>query len=193
MTIAVSAVNNGFTPGRPYNYDMCRTYTVNLSTNQQLGINDPVTLINGLVSPATAGNNPLRAGFGVVVGLLDANGMPLTFSQPTKGPYLTSGQAGQAIVMSDYNMTFNVTYTGSAGNDVVGNLVEVTGVNIPTNSTGISQAAINVASSASTSLLFRVEQLAAQPQFAQSKGISKTMEVAWNRHLYRGGALTGDQ
>lgn len=192
MTIAVSAVNNGFVPARPYHYDMLRTYQVSLSTNQQLGINDPVALINGLISPVTAGNNPLRAGFGAVVGLLDANGKPLTFSQPTKGPYLTSGQAGQAIVLSDPNMTFRANYTTSAGNDVVGNLVEVTGMNIPVSATGFSQAAINVSSSASTSLLFRVESLYADPTLAQSKGISKYMEVAWNRHLNRG-FTGGDQ
>lgn len=192
MTIAVSAVNNGFVPARPYYFDMCRTYQVNLSTNQQLGMNDPVALINGVISPVTAGNNPLRAGFGAVVGLLDANGKPLTFSQPTKGPYLTSGQAGQAIVLSDPNMTFRANYTGSAGNNVVGQLVEVTGMNIPVSATGFSQAAIVAAASASTTLLFRVESLYPDPTLTQSKGISKYMEVAWNRHLNKLG-LAGSQ
>lgn len=186
MTIAVSAVNNGFTPARPYMYDMCRTYTVNLSINQQLGINDPVSLAAGLVVPATAGNNPDLPGFGAVVGLLNAQGRPLTFSQPTMGPFLASGATGQAIVLSDPNMTFLATYTGSAGNDVVGDLVEVTGMNIPVSGTGISQAAICAQSSASTTLNFRIESLAAQPGGGSfNKGLSKTVEVAWNRHVNR--------
>lgn len=192
MTIAVSAVSNGFYPARPYYFDQCRTYTVNLSNNQQLGIGDPVSLAAGLVVPATAGNNPDLAGFGVVVGVLDSNGKPLTFSQPTKGPYLTSGQAGQALVLSDANMTFRANYTGSAGNNVVGQLVEVTGMNIPVSATGISQAAVAAAASASTTLLFRVESLYADPTLSQSKGVSKYMEVAWNRHLNKLG-LAGSQ
>lgn len=186
MTIAVSAVNSGFQPARPYHYDMCRTFTVNLSVNQQLGIGDPVGLAAGLVVPATAGNNPDLPGFGAVVGLLDANGKPLTFSQPTKGPYLTSGQAGMAIIQADPNMTFRANYTGSAGNDVVGDLVEVTGMNIPVSGTGISQAAICAAASASTTLNFRVQSLFPQPFGAGfDKGVSKYMEVAWNRHVDR--------
>lgn len=184
MTIAVSAVNNGFAPARPYQYDMCRTFTVTLSTNQQLGINDPVALANGTVVPATAGNNPDLPGFGAVVGLLDANGRPLTFSQPTKGPYLTSGATGQAIVLSDPNMTFLANYSGSAGNDVVGDLVEVTGMNIPVSGTGISQAGICAQSSASTTLLFRAQSLAGNP-VGNAKGVGRYMEVSWNRHVNR--------
>jgi uncharacterized protein RhaS with RHS repeats len=184
MTIAVSAVNNGFGPARPYMYDQLRTYRVNLSTNQQLGINDPVALANGLVVPATAGNNPDLPGFGVVVGLLDPNGRPLTFSQPVRGPYLTSGAQGQAVVLADPGMTFRVNYTGSAGNDAVGELVEVTGMNIPVSGTGISQAAIAAATSASTTLLFRTMNLAGN-QVANQTGVGRYMEVAWNRHINR--------
>lgn len=184
MTIAVSAVNNGFKPGRPYMYDQCRTFNVSLNVSQQLGIGDPVALANGLVVPATAGNNPDLPGFGVVVGLLQSNGRPLTFSQPTRGPYLTSGMAGQAIVMSDPNMSYLVNYTGSAGNDVVGDLVEVTGMNIPVSGTGISQAAICAQASASTTLLFRVQSLAGNP-VGNDFGVSRNMEVVWNRHINR--------
>jgi hypothetical protein len=194
MTISASAVSNGFVPARPYYYDQCRTYATQLTGTQALAPGDPVTLANGLISPCTAGQNVNQSGYGVVVGLLNSNGRPLIFNQPNSGPILTAGGGnGQAIVLADPNMTFRVNYTGSAGNDVVGNLVEVTGVNTPVTAQGISQAAVCLAASADTSLLFRVISRFPDPTYNQSKGTPRYVEVAWNRHLLRTGASGGDQ
>ncbi len=187
MTISVTAVPNGFSPARPYHFDQLRTYPVTLNANQQLGIGDAVTLADGIVVPVTAGQNPTSPGFGVVVGVLDTNGKPLTFNQPTRGPYLTSGASGQAIIAEDVNLTFNVRYEGSAGNDVVGSLVEVTaGAPQVTNLTGISTMRVQAATSADTSLLFKVLALGTDP-ITGGKGSPKYVEVAWNRHLFRAG------
>lgn len=186
MTIAVSAQRNGFTPTRLYTNDACRTYPVTLSTNQPLAINAAVAMANGTCVPVTAGQSPALAGLGVVVGLLDSNGKPLTFSQPTRGPYLTSGASGFAIVLVDPNMTYRVRYEGSAGNDIVGNLVQVTADNSVVVQTGISQQAIEANSSADTSALFKIVGLYNDP-VQGSKGSDRYVEVQWNRHINRVG------
>lgn len=187
MTIQVSAQRNGFWPTRDFSYDQCRTYPVTLSTNQPLAMYAPVAMANGTVVPATAGQNPDLPGFGVVVGLLDSNKKPLTFNQPTRGPYLTSAASGYAIVLTDPNMTFYTRYEGSAGNDVVGNLVQVTAATSVVVNTGISQAAIEANSSADNSALFRV--MALSPLVGTGgTGTDKYVEVMWNRHVNRLGS-----
>jgi len=191
MTIQVSAQRTGFTPTRVYSNDACRTYPVTLSTNQPLAIGAAVAMNNGTVVPVTAGQNPASPGLGVVVGVLDSNGKPLTFSQPTRGPYLTSGATGFAIVLHDPNMTYRVRFEGSAGNDVVGNLVQVTADNSVNVSTGISQQAIKANSSADNSALFRV--IGKYPDsLTGQNGTDRYVEVQWNRHMNRLGA-SGDQ
>ncbi len=191
MTIQVSAQRNGFTPTRNYTNDACRTYPVTLSSDQPLAIGAAVALANGTAVPATAGQNPALAGLGVVVGVLDSNGKPLTFNQPTRGPYLTSGATGSAIVLVDPNMTYRVRYEGSAGNDIVGNLVQVTAANSVVTQTGISQAAVEANASADTTALFKVVGLFNDP-VQGSKGSDRYVEVMWNRHINRVGT-TVDQ
>lgn len=188
MTIQVSANRNGFTPTRNFGYDQCKTFQVTLSSDQSLGIGAPVAMANGLCVPATAGQNPANAGLGVVVGLLDSNRKPFTFSQPTRGPFLTSGYSGgSAIVLTDPNMTYRVRYEGSAGNDVVGNLVQVSAPQVTTVNTGISTACIEANSSADNSALFRVTNLFNDP-VQGAKGSDRYVEVQWNNHQSRLGA-----
>jgi hypothetical protein len=191
MTIQVSAQRNGFQATRNYSNDACRTYPVTLSTDQPLGINAAVAMANGTVVPVTAGQNPALAGLGVVVGLLDSNKKPLTFSQPTRGPYLTSAQTGFAIVLTDPNMTYRVRYEGSAGNDMVGNLVQVSGANGVTVKTGITTQTIKANVSADNSALFRVVGLYEDP-LTGTKGTERYVEVQFNRHINRIGP-NGDQ
>lgn len=191
MTIQVSAQRTGFQPTRNYSNDACRTYPVTLSTNQPLAIGAAVAMNNGTVVPVTAGQNPTSPGLGVVVGVLDSNRKPLTFSQPVRGPYLTSGATGYAIVLTDPNMTYRVRYEGSAGNDVVGNLVQVTADNGVNVKTGISTQAIKANASADNSALFRVIGMFPDT-LTGNAGSDRYMEVQWNRHQNRLGA-SGDQ
>jgi PPE-repeat protein len=187
MTIAVDAQRAGFVPTRTYAADMVRRYPVTLNSNQALFMYDAVTLINGVAVPVTAGLDPASPLAGVVVGLADSNEKPLTFSQPTRGPFITSGQSGFADVLIDPNMTFKVRYEGSVGNNVVGKNVQVT-AGLGDINAGRSGQGVEVAASASTGLLFKVVNLSPFEQlssFNAGRGTNKFVEVIPNRHFLK--------
>lgn len=114
----VAARNGGKT-------DHLRTYPVFVNANQAyyqnalVGMNSTGQVINvtaSTVSPC----------LGVIVGLTLAPsndvdpGRPLTFNQPTRGAYLTSGQTGFAIVNTDPDAIYVIQYDSTASVGMVG-------------------------------------------------------------------------
>lgn len=85
-----------------------KTFAVSASNNEAYFIGDAVILgTSGKVR--TLKNASTTAPLGVVTSLMGSSGgkpIPLRFSQPTNGPFLTSGTAGFAIVNVDLNQTY---------------------------------------------------------------------------------------
>lgn len=87
-----------------------KTFAVSASSNEAYFIGDAVTLgTTGRVKPLK--NATTSAPLGVISQLFGSSGgkpIPLRFSQPAAGPYLTSGTAGYALVNVDLNQTYVV-------------------------------------------------------------------------------------
>ncbi len=85
-----------------------KTFAVSASTNEAYWLGDAVTLgATGKVKPLK--NATTTAPLGVITALMGSSGgkpIPLRFSLPTNGPYLTSGTAGFAMVNVDLNQTY---------------------------------------------------------------------------------------
>lgn len=114
-----------------------KTFAVSASTNQAFFMNDAVTLkTSGKVAPLKTTTSPL----GVISALMGSSGgkpIPLRFSQPTNGPYLTSGQAGFAVVNIDDKQTYVVAFGGTVNEAIIGGAAKVS-AGAPNTQTGIS-------------------------------------------------------
>lgn len=87
---------------------MQKTFAVSASNNEAYFLGDAVILgTSGKVR--TCKNASTTAPLGVITALMGSSGgkpIPLRFSQPTNGPFLTSGTAGFAMVNVDLNQTY---------------------------------------------------------------------------------------
>lgn len=85
-----------------------KTFAVSATSNDAYFLGDAVTLgTSGKVKLLK--NATTAAPLGVITSLMGSSGgkpIPLRFSQPTNGPYLTSGTAGFALVNVDLNQTY---------------------------------------------------------------------------------------
>jgi hypothetical protein len=132
---------NGFIPtksqGSPY---VTKTFKVVATANNAYYNNDPVKLEGntGLAERVTASSATL---LGVVIASYkdngDGNKRPLTFSQPTNGPFLTSGQAGFVEVITDPRVRYFAAIDTSASAGLIGKFFTVT-AGIPNQRTGQS-------------------------------------------------------
>lgn len=59
-----------------------------------------------------------RGALGVVAAVLDTNGKPLTFSQPTKGPYLDASTGGYVMVYDHPDAVFIANCSASASREM---------------------------------------------------------------------------
>lgn len=86
-----------------------KSFAVSAATNEAYFIGDAVTLgSSGKLRKLKTAAAP-DAGVGIITSLMGSSGgkpIPLRFSQPTNGPYLTSGTAGFAMVNVDLNQTY---------------------------------------------------------------------------------------
>jgi hypothetical protein len=122
--------------GAPY---AIKTFKVVATANNAYYLNDPVKMegATGLAERVTASSATL---LGVVIAAYkDSNGQkrPLTHSQPTNGPYLTSGQAGFVEVVTDPRARFIAAIDTSASAGLVGKYIGVT-AGAPNQRTGLS-------------------------------------------------------
>lgn len=153
-----------------------------------IGIGSAVSLVAGIVVPATAGQDPNQAGFGVVTGVFNSSGRPFT-QQSVK--VIASGQAGQVDVLYDPNAEFVVRCEASIGfGDMLSNVV-LTGGSANSSLPNIIQA-VTLPASASVNDLFKFIRFAEQNDIlgAQNGGLNTAAPAAgagiivrWNRHV----------
>ena len=75
---------------------------------------------------------------GVVKALYDTNGKPLTFSQPTKGPFLDAATSGYAEVYDNPDAVFIANASASATTAMLGHFAGLT-VGVANSAAGISE------------------------------------------------------
>ena len=187
MTIATTAAINGFQPARQFSTDRVMTFPVT-NSGATLAIGDAVAVVDGLATKLALTDSPSSVAWGVVVGLLDANGAPLTFNQPDRGNYLQDGVSGFAQVLIDPLMTYTVRYTGTTSVGIVGDNVRANdaGVTVGTGASGMSVRAL--ASSDAVTTPFKIVGLA-DTLIAGGVGTDVFVEVALNQCWFKAGTL----
>lgn len=158
------------------------------ANNSPIGIGSPVALVGGICVPATAGQDPDQAGFGVVVGVYNSSGRPFT-QQANK--QIVSGAAGQVDVCYDWNAEYIVRCEASIGfGDVLKN-VTLTGASANASLPRTIQA-VTLPASASVNDLFKFIRFAEQNDLAASgsgaigaaPAAGAPIIVRWNRHVF---------
>lgn len=134
-----------------------RVYRVTATGNVTgIFINDPVQLNTSGLGIARVRSTAAATArmLGAVQELFDDNGRPLTFSQPTRGPFLPAGQSGWAAVHDSQMTTFIVQADASAAESLIGQYVTLTAATQGGNTaSGVSNMQVRVAS-ADTSIKF---------------------------------------
>lgn len=165
-----------------------RRFPASAGGNQVIAIGQAVTIVNGIVVPATAGQDPNQAGFGVVMGVFNSSGRPFT-QQATK--YIASGANGLADVCYDPFAEYVVRCETSVGPSNINHNVILTGFSAQANLPTIIQA-VDIPASASVSDAFRIVRLAEQNDLASLGsnpvgGSGNAVIVRWNQHTYKAG------
>lgn len=176
------ANRNGFIPSRQVVTDYVRNVYASCGGNQTISKGDAVAMVNGVIVPCTAGQDPAQYGFGVVLAVYTTANRPLTF-QTTK--YIASGGVGRADVCFDPNMSYIVQCVtsispGSVGKNVV---IDASAAN---SLLGLSGQAVDIPASASVNDLFKIINISPFDELS-GKGTGATanngVEVKWNRHF----------
>lgn len=184
------ATNNarGFVASRHLDGGMIRTrrYRCDGSSNTTpIMIGDPVVLVpaNGTLARLTAatagGPKPV---LGVVRNLYDSNGKPLTFSQPTRGPYLQASTIGYADVYDEPKVTYIVQCDGSATEADIGVNVDVT-AGVGNTAAGLSTYGVILAT-ATTTWPFKVIGVSPFEETIGATGANLDVEVIVNTHVF---------
>lgn len=121
---------NGFIRSRTLSgkRPVLRQFKVNVDTNSAYYAGDPVVLLsNGTVALCTASSSTNFCGVIESLGTISPTGkfQALTFNQPTRGPYLTSGQTGYALVNVDPETCYIVQIDVTASTGIIGNTISV--------------------------------------------------------------------
>lgn len=152
---------NGFTLARRSNTTEQYVYRYPAScgaNSTPIGIGSPVALVAGIVVPATAGQDPDQALFGVVTGVYNSSGRPFTFQS---NKLIVSGAAGMVDVCYDPNAEYVVRCESSVGqSDILKNVV-ITGGSAQAGLPRIVQA-VTLPASASVNDLFKFVRFATQ-------------------------------
>jgi hypothetical protein len=182
----------GFVPIR--NLDggptITKTYRVSAGDNIAYFIGDAVTLGGtGRLKPVRAtANIPV----GVIVGLERVSGgkpAPLTFNQPTRGPFLATAQEGFAKVVVGLEQTYAVAIDKSITEADIGGTAFVS-AGAPNTASGLSGQRLQGAVSAATDGHFQIlglapiELLNTQFQTTASSASPAIVEVKINRSIF---------
>jgi hypothetical protein len=172
-----------------------KTFPVSAVANEAYFIGDPVIMsTTGSVRPLKAGTPLATRPLGVILGLLDQNGKPLTHSMPTRGPYLASAVPGYALVNCDPNQTYCAEFGGNFNdaNRFAGYKVSA---GAPSTLTGLSgygldATAITTADAQFQALGLAPEQLVSNPRSsAAASAASALVEVIIYNHALTGGQI----
>lgn len=190
INLGTSWPRNGFTPVRRDGTleQYTRRYPASCGTgNNPIGIGSAVALVGGVVVPATAGQDPAQAGFGVVVGVYNSSGRPFT-QQANK--MIVSGANGMVDVLYDPNAEFVVRCETSVGaTDILKNVV-LSDTSATAGLTRVSLS-VNLPASASVNDLFKFIRFAEQNDlsgasvggFGAPPAAGGPIIVRWNRHV----------
>jgi hypothetical protein len=173
------ANQRGFVPCRKLGggTSITRTIPVSASTNEAYFLGDAVIAsTTGKVRPLKAGTPLATRPLGVIIGLLDQNGKPLTGSLPARGPFLTSGTPGYALVNCDPNQTYVAELGGNFTDAFVFAGVKVS-AGAPSTLTGLSGQGLDGAANTSSDAQFRVLGLAPE-QFISNPRSSAAASAA---------------
>ena len=167
------------------NEEYTKNYPAQASTNQPIALGDAVAIVNGIVVPCTAGQDPDQAGFGVVMAVYTTANRPFT-QQTVK--IIASGQPGRVDVNYDPNAEYIVRCETSVGPSNIDKNVVLSGLSA--NATlGWTNAAVTIPASASVNDLFRIVRLAGQNDIVGTNGFNplggagNPVIVRWNRHV----------
>lgn len=158
-----TSAKKGFVPSRHLNAvtgaPRTKLYEADGNRAHTLAVGDPVILTAGFVVRQTNASADSTNFLGVVRAVYDTNKRPLTFSMPTRPPYLNTSVAGWVDVIDDPNMTYIVECATSVGPSNIGGAVYVdaTAVN---SATGISQYVVTLTSAAGGNAQWRILGLA---------------------------------
>lgn len=177
---------NGFVPVIRPAEQYIENLPVSLNSNQTLSTGDAVSIVNGLIVPCTAGQDPGLPGYGVVLAVYTTANRPLTQYQYKS---LVSGSQGRADVMYDPNAEFVVRCETSVGQSVIGKNV-IIDQSAPNLVLGRSGMDISLPASASVNDLFKVVRISEFEELSgKESGFSQTtgcgLVVRWNRHVLK--------
>lgn len=186
---------SGFTPSRELDPTYTQRVWVSAGGNQAFSRGDAVVAVNGIICPATAGQDPAQYGFGIIVAVYSSGGgygRPLTFNN---NKTISSGQVGYADVCFDPNQRYFVQCVTSVG---MSNLYKNVMLDVSAANTqlGISGQSVDIPASASVNDLFKIVGISPFDNVIQgagttisprhaSGGPNNGVEVAWNRHFLR--------
>lgn len=185
---------SGFTPSRDPDYnDGVRRVWISAGGNFAFSKGDAVVAVNGVICPATAGQDPAQFGFGVILAVYSSGGgygRPLTFNN---NKTISSGQVGYADVCFDPNQTYYVQCVASVGasNLYKNVMLDVSAANPLL---GISGQSVDIPASASINDLFKVIDIGPFDEVINNAGAKNSprhscggpnngVEVRWNRHF----------
>lgn len=188
---------NGFKAVRHLNgHNTFRTQTFTVDDNNPKPIfqGHAVALSSGKVVEHTS------TGAGPILGVVKAcytstKNRPLTFNQPTTGPYIPASTRGFVDVYIDPDIVYEVVADSGMANDDIGQLGEITATGSGNPSTGISRMAMDTSTFAAQSsanvqtLPFRVLGLARVEEAPVGSGFGQDantkVEVIVNNHVFR--------
>ena len=178
---------NGFTlVTRDDHENFVRNYPAQASSNQPIAVGDAVCLLNGVIVPATAGQDPGLKGFGVVQCVYTSANRPFTH-QTTK--CIASGAVGRVDVVYSVNAEYVVRCETSVGPSNIGKNVILVASGANANN-GRSYMSVNIPASASTNDLFKIVDLSPFGELGgkdSGGGAGNGVVVRWNNHAFRAG------
>lgn len=158
-------------------------------------IGDPVGLNGSGLGIVRVSSNAIATTkiLGAVSEVFDENGRPLTFSQPTRGPFLPASTAGWAAVYDSQATSFIIQADASCAETIVGQYVSLTAVSQAGNTAaGTSKIQARVASADTSVKMLQVIGIAPNEQrglgsFALNSGWGNTqidLEVRIALHTF---------
>ena len=183
------ANRNGLIPSRQPVADWIRNCPASAQGTETIAKGDAVVQVNGIVSRASAGQDPSNAeGFGVVLAVYTTANRPLTFMTPK---YINSAMPGRVDVCFDPNQTYYVQCVTSVGASNIGKnlIIDQSAANA---TLGLSGQSVDIPASASTQDYFKLLNIGPFDELGGKLGINggaggggpnNGVEVRWNNHF----------
>jgi len=170
-----------------------RRFNASAAANTAIAAGDACSFVGGIVVPASAGQDPAQAVFGVVLGCYTTAGRPFTM-QTVK--IIASGQPGQVDVCYDPNAEYIVRCETSVGASNLNTNLILAGLSANA-VLGRTYATVAIPASASVNDPFRLVRIADQNDvygvngFNGVGGAGQPVVVRVNRSVYKAGTAGG--